>query len=83
VKRWVEVPEALTLKDLANGFANLNDDAQARFLVEVAKIASEWPSPQVMQWFLVGRHLRDCECSTELAREMVCEIARACREVAP
>lgn len=85
MKRWVEVPEKLSVTELAQAFTELDDDAQAKFFVEVTNIAATWSAEdwqhnQEMQWFFVGRHLRDCECSTEAAREMVCEIARACRE---
>ena len=85
MKRWVEVPEKLSVTDLAHAFTELDDDAQAKFFVEVTNIAASWSAAegqhhQDLQWFFVGRHLRDCECSTEAAREMVCEIARACRE---
>ena len=72
----VDVP--LTVEQLAGLFSELDDDAQAKFFVEVARIMQSWtPYERDMQAAYIGRHLRDCECSTESARELVAEIARA------
>ena len=61
--------------ELASAFCEMDDDGQAKFFVECARIAGTWTSAYAgMQWHLVGRHLRDCECSTEEARDMVKEI---------
>lgn len=72
---------ALTAEDIARAFCDLDDDAQAQFFVHCARIAEEWTvapgSYRGMQWFNVGRHLRDCDCSTEEGREMIRDIASA------
>lgn len=67
----------LDLDMLAKAFANLDDDAQAQFFVKVAAIAESYLRPQENQWWYVGRHLRECECSTEGGREVIRSIARA------
>lgn len=64
-----------TARELAEAFCDLNDEDQAQVLIEAAKIASEWPTNNGMQWFYVGRHLKNCECSTEEARDLVRDIA--------
>lgn len=67
---------ALTPAQVAEAFCDLNDEDQAQVFVEIAKIASAWPGGVTgTQFFMVGRHLRDCECSTEEARDVVREIA--------
>jgi hypothetical protein len=70
----VTVDIALTVEQLAEIFCGLDDDTQARFFVECAKIASSW-EPHIDQFYAVGRHLRTCSCSTEAARELVRRIA--------
>ena len=69
---------ALTPKEAAEAFCNWNDEDQAQFFIEVAKLAEEWPGISGMQWFLVGRHLLQCTCSTDDARELVKAIAQGC-----
>lgn len=66
----------LDIELVARWFANLDDDSQARFFVAVAAAAKSWPvdarhAGQWHQWYQVGSHLRNCECSSEDAREMV------------
>lgn len=65
----------LTLEQVAAWFANLDDDSQARFFVEVAKAAKNWKSNSGLgaswQWYQIGSHLKNCECATEEAREIV------------
>ncbi len=61
----------LDVKLAAEWFVELNDEQQADFFIEVARIASRWPHDHTHQWWLVGRHLRTCNCSTEEARELV------------
>lgn len=56
---------------MASAFAGWNDELQAQFFVEVARCAREWENHAGMQWYRVGGHLRDCECSTPEARELV------------
>jgi hypothetical protein len=66
---------------LAEEFCRLDDDAQARFFVHVARIASTWPRNQyganAAEWqaSAIGRHLKNCSCSTEEARDFVRDIA--------
>jgi hypothetical protein len=64
----------VTVELLAQCFAGLDDDSQCRFFVEVARIASTWPGGGDSQWYYVGGHLRNCECSTPEAREMISQI---------
>ena len=66
----VTVTMALSTEQLAAAFCELDDDAQAKFFVECARIAAEWP-PHFDQFYEVGRHLRTCDCSTPAARELV------------
>lgn len=68
---------------LAEQFCELDDDAQAQFFVHVARIMATWKgetfgnSAAEVQAFFIGRHLATCECSTEVARELVRGIHRA------
>jgi len=67
----------LSLDQLAEAFANLDDDSQAQFFCRVAAIALTWKGfSKDMQWYYVGKHLRECECSTDDGREMLREIVR-------
>lgn len=67
---------ALTPRQLAIAFADMGDEEQAQVFIEVADIARTWTGTTFAQWFSVGRHLRDCGCSTDDARELVLEIAK-------
>jgi hypothetical protein len=70
VTQTVEVE--VTVERLAEWFSALDDDAQARFFVEVARVGEKWgPGKMEYQFWLVGSHLRNCACSTEDARELV------------
>ncbi len=60
---------------LAECFAALNDDEQTQFFVKVAEIAKSWPFRGESQWWYIGSHLRNCECSSEEARDMIRSIA--------
>lgn len=72
----LEVLAALTPEQIAEAFCELDDDAQAKFFVEVARLAREWGAVNsAMQPHYIGRHLRDCECSTDDAREFILAIA--------
>lgn len=74
----VDVP--LTLQQLAGLFVELDDDSQAKFFVEVASLMQSWtPHERNMQAFYIGRHLRDCACSTEDARKLMMDIVDAMR----
>lgn len=71
----------LTALEIAEAFCELDDEQQAQFFIEAARIAEGWPtSPRVLQWYSIGRHLKTCSCSTWEAREMVGEIGRAANE---
>lgn len=59
----------------AEWFSALDDEQQAQFFIEVAALAKAWPIYQGLQWHSVGRHLRNCECSTPEARTMIEDIA--------
>lgn len=61
----------LDIETAAKWFAGLDDDQMARFLVAVAKEAESYPSDPDNQWYYLGGHLRNCECSTEGARDMI------------
>lgn len=71
------------VEQIAERFARLDDDHQAKFFCAVARIAEGWQdrNPNGLgpwfHWHGVGRHLRDCECSTDPGREMVRLIASA------
>lgn len=70
----------LSMESAATWFSSLSDDDQAKFFVEVARIAREGFPDEFsvsQQWFYIGNHLRTCECATEEAREMIRGIARA------
>lgn len=61
----------LDIDTAAKWFASLDDDAMCSFLVAVAKEAEKFPGSPDNQWYYLGGHLRNCECSTDAAREMV------------
>jgi len=62
----------LDIETAARWFAELDDDNQARFFVAVAKHSMAWPQyGRDVQWFRVGSHLKNCECATEEARQIV------------
>ena len=68
----------LTPVVLAEAFCELDDEKQAQFFIECARIVQTWePAAKCMQWYYVGRHLKTCACSTYEARDMVKEIASA------
>lgn len=61
----------LDIETAAKWFASLDDDLMCKFLVAVAEEAKNYPGLPENQWFYLGDHLRNCECSTDAAREMV------------
>lgn len=78
MKLQVTVDVPMTLEQLAGLFVELDDDSQAKFFVEVAKRMQTWtPHERDMQEFYIGRHLRDCSCSTEDARDFLRNIVDA------
>lgn len=57
MKREIEIK--LSIKEIAEAFCDLNDEDQAQFFVEAARIGASWePTANVFQWFSVGKHLR-------------------------
>ena len=71
-------------RELAEGFCELDDEQQADFFIACAHIMSQWKGTLFTgqaagewQMRLVGRHLRDCGCSNEDARNLVRELAAA------
>ena len=77
----------LTPVQIAEAFCDLDDESQAQFFIEAARIMSTWPEPaaRVMQAHAIGRHLRDCPCSTYEARALVSDIAASasCNQFKP
>ena len=71
VKLHIEQEIEVDLPLLAKCFAELDDDSQAQFFVEVAKHAQGWKHHQSDQWYRVGRHMSTCECSTQEARDLI------------
>lgn len=65
----------LTPHQLAVAFADMGDESQAQFFIELAEIAARWEPGNVDQWYAVGRHLVTCGCSTDAARDLVHRIA--------
>lgn len=72
-----DVPDAM-IRQLAESFCDMDDDQQAKFFVEVARIMNAWGGAKLYtQAYYIGRHLRTCACSTDDARELVRLIADA------
>ena len=74
----------LTPAEIAEAFCDLDDEGQAQVFIDVARLAQEWPKTNggaSFQWYLVGKHLKTCGCSTLEAQDMVVEIAEAIRDV--
>lgn len=72
----VEIQKTISLdiETAAQWFAGLTDDEQCRFIVAVCETAKAWPMSQGEQWYRVGSHIRNCECSSEDAREFIREL---------
>lgn len=62
---------------LAEIFCQMDDEEQAQFFIEVSKIFSTWPGGGGMQTYVIGRHLATCECSGEIARDLIRDIANS------
>ena len=75
----VTIEVKLTPKQIAEAIAGLDDEGQAQVFIDLAEIAKDWKDSG-MQWFSVGRHLRDCSCSTYEARSLVEGIAGGMQE---
>ena len=84
MKLMVEVNVPLDVEHLARLWLELDDDSQAQFFCIAAKIANnEWAKPRhsiESQAFYIGRHLRECACSTTAGRELVANIYQAMLE---
>lgn len=76
----LEIDIKLSPLQLAQAFADMDDELQAQFFIEAARIMDAWdgPASRIMQSHSIGRHLRDCACSTYEARALVQDIAEAC-----
>jgi hypothetical protein len=61
----------LDIETAAKWFASLDDDQMCRFLVAVAEESKSFSCHADYQWYYLGGHLRNCECSTDTAREMI------------
>ncbi len=61
----------VTVEVLAEVFCALDDDQMCKFLVEVARLAQNFQGSPDNQWYYLGGHLKNCECSTPEAREMI------------
>lgn len=61
----------LDIETGAKWFAALDDDQMCKFLVAVAEEAKSFGGNPDNQWYYLGGHLRNCECSTDDAREMI------------
>lgn len=75
IKTTVTTVIELGIDQAAEWFCGLDDDQMAKFFVAVAEGAKRWPRDADNQWYSVGGHLRNCQCSTESAREMIRSIA--------
>lgn len=60
------------VRRLAVEFCRLDDDQQAQFFCEAARIMDTWGDGKrdTQAWY-VGRHLATCHCATEEGRELV------------
>ncbi|MFZ2648626.1 MAG: hypothetical protein WA210_00845 [Burkholderiaceae bacterium] len=67
----IETRITLDVQTAAKWFAQLDDDEMCDFLVRVALEAKAYPGDPDQQWYYLGGHLRNCDCSTEDAREML------------
>lgn len=70
----VKVP--ISIQRLAEIFAHMDDDKQAKFFVAAAEIMKTWGQFKFeSQAQYIGGHLRNCKCSTEEARDLIRNIA--------
>ena len=65
---------AVDVRRLAEAFCRMDDDRQAKFFVECARIMDAWPVETLgrdgQAWY-IGRHLATCECATESGRNLL------------
>ncbi len=66
------------IRPLAVEFCKMDDDQQAQFFVEVARIMDTWGDGKrdTQAWY-IGKHLATCQCSTPEAREFITMVAGA------
>lgn len=63
-------------KTMAEVFTEWDDEQQAQFFIEAARIMSGWRvGGHETQAYYIGGHLKTCACSTDEAREFVLSIA--------
>lgn len=75
-----EIEIGLEISDIADAFAAMTDDEQARFFVLVAQRFGEHTEHggvPGMQTYAIGRHLATCDCANNDAREFLREIVSA------
>lgn len=70
----------LSITVAAQWFSNLDDEAQADFFIKVAELSKPWGALWTQQYYLVGRHLATCQCSTDEARQLVESISEGLRQ---
>lgn len=71
----------LTVPVGAAWFAGLSDEEMVQFFVEVAaECRRTYPSDPNNQWWHVGHHLAECECSSQGARDMLGNIVDYMRD---
>lgn len=76
-----EINIIATPAELAEAFCDMNDEQQAQFFIDVAEIGRSFRGLGAgYQWWLVGKHLKTCACSTEDARDLILEIAKGIAE---
>ena len=70
------VDMTLTPRQLAEVWCEMNDEDQAQFFIEAAAIIRTWPDimGRQLQAMEVGKHLAECSCSNDDARELVRDI---------
>ena len=77
-------PPAAMIQAIAQSFCRMNDDQQAKFFVAVATIMGRWKGGTMSnQAYYIGKHLRDCACSTGDAREFVRTMSTAMDQSTP
>lgn len=63
-------------KTMAEVFTEWDDEQQAQFFIEAARIMTQWGAGKhEMQAYYIGGHLKTCSCSTDEAREFVQAVA--------
>lgn len=71
----------VTPEVVAGMFADMDDDSQVQFFVHVAALFATFKSlGGDWQIHAIGKHLAECECSSEGARDWVIALADAVKE---